>query len=436
MRILVLSEEVWNDILNGNHITTSWFEGMEAEFANIYASPGIPCNSCCRRYFQITDRMMLESLLGKKKAGKQLECSGKTEGGRAEEEPQWLYNVLRKISGNWLRAIRELLWSIGIYDRKAMQQFLEEFQPDVIFSERRASSKMLRLERTVLRLWAAPMFAFTGDDEYSLKQCSLSPFFWLRRFAVRKQLRQNVKRYEIYYTLSLEQKEYYERIFGCRCKLLYKCGDHRGPYQEHRIHNPIRLIYAGKFYCNRWRVLGQIASVLREINADAVKMTLEIYTRDMPNARQNRLLNDGRSSFIKGAVSQEELRRLYQEADVALHVESLDIKNRLATRWSFSTKIVDCLFSGCAVMAYCWERHSGFTYLQRENAAICVSSARELKKTLEEICDHPEMIRGYSYRAYRCALRNHERKHTQKMLLEDFREACRKTAASGKKAEI
>ena len=37
MKILVLSYEAWNDITNGNNVTSNWFEGMDAEFANIYA---------------------------------------------------------------------------------------------------------------------------------------------------------------------------------------------------------------------------------------------------------------------------------------------------------------------------------------------------------------------------------------------------------------
>ena len=59
MRILVLSNEVWNDRINGNNVTSNWFEGMDAEFANIYASPDEPLNNCCQRYYQITDSMML-----------------------------------------------------------------------------------------------------------------------------------------------------------------------------------------------------------------------------------------------------------------------------------------------------------------------------------------------------------------------------------------
>ena len=429
MRILVLSSEVWNDKINGNNVTSNWFEGMDAEFANIYGSPEEPFNKCCTKYFQITDSMMAKSIIGGCKAGKKLDASGNgsneiIEG--AEPEPRELYAFLKRISGHLLRLIREVIWLLGRYDTQQMKRFIEEFEPNIIFSERMASCKMLRLEKIVTELCDAPLVAFTGDDEYSLRQLKISPFFWINRFMVRSHLREMVKKYKIYYTLSLEQKEDYEKRFGCKCKVLQKCGDFGNEYVPLVVHNPIKLIYAGKFYCNRWKVLGQIADVLREINESGVKMVLEIYTRDIPNKKQKKLLDDRRSSFIMGGVSQEELREIYHDSDIALHVESCDIKYRLETRLSFSTKIVDCIDSGCAVLAYCWDQHSGLTYLKRENAAICVSNKSELKEALLYMCENRSIIQNYSKCAYECGQRNHKRVEVQKMLISDFEDVVNK----------
>lgn len=426
MRILVLSNEVWNDKINGNNVTSNWFEGMNAEFANIYTSPGEPLNNCCKKYYQITDSMMLNSICRGRKAGKALHVREYKEHNKTEEaeaEPKELYAFLKSISGPFLRFVREVLWLLGRYNLSEMKTFIDDFQPDVIFSERMATCKMLRLEKIVSLLSDAPLFAFTGDDEYSLKQFSISPFFWINRFMIRRRLRENVKKYRIYYTLSEEQAEYYERIFGCKCKLLQKCGTFSGKFEEHQVHNPIRMIYAGKFYCNRWKMLGGIADALREINKDSVKMILEIYTRDKPTLKQNRLLNDGRSSFIRGGVSQTELAEKYRQADIALHVESLDLKNRLATRYSFSTKIIDCIFSGCAVMAYCWSEHSGLKYLNKRNAAICVSSPKELIRTLQALCANPAQINSYSFFARKCGESYHSKQAVQRGLLNDFQKA-------------
>ena len=425
MKVLVLSNEVWNDKINGNNVTSNWFEGMEAEFANIYASPEEPYNNCCNFYYQITDKMMLNSIFGKRKAGRKIDlmaskASTSGETSSAEPEPKKLYAFLKSISGSFIRFSREILWLLGKYDLNSMKEFIDKFNPDIIFSERMATCKMLRLEKVVTTLTNVPIVAFTGDDEYSLCRLRISPFFWINRFMIRKRLREMVKKYSIYYTLSLEQKQDYEKRFGCNMKLLQKCGDFSEVYVSRPVHSPIRMIYAGKFYCNRWKVLGQIADVLREINKDDIKIVLNIYTRDKATNKQRSLLDDKKSSFIIGGVSQEDLKKIYQQSDIAIHVESCDLKYKLDTRLSFSTKIVDCITSGCAILAYCWDKHSGLTYLKREDAAICVSSRKELYAQLNRIVNNPNVVKEYSKKAYECGMRNHRRLDVQNMLMKDF----------------
>ena len=421
MKILVLSSEVWNDRINGNNVVSNWFSGFEADFANIYMSAGEPYNNCCQKYFQLTEKGMINSLIKGNPAGRIVNIDvNSLQEQRAEAVPQKLYSILKPITGWFLRFLREELWLHGKYDIDLLKEFLDEFNPDIIFSERMASCKMLRLEKEVMNLCDAPMFAFTGDDEYSLRQLSFSPFFWINRFMVRSRLRQMVRKYKIYYTLSYEQKEDYESRFGCKCKILQKCADMPNTYIPRKVHQPIRMIYAGKFYCNRWKVLAEIADALREINKDEVRIILEIYTRDIPNRHQNHILNDGRSTYIKGGVSQEELKKIYKDSDIAIHVEARYIKNRLATRLSFSTKIIDCIESGCAILAYCWDHHSGWTYLYREKAAICVSTHSELRERIKDVVEQPKLIEEYSRAAYECGITNHRREIVQRMLKDDF----------------
>lgn len=421
MKILVLSSEVWNDEINGNNVTSNWFEGMEAEFANIYCEPGVPYNRCCKKYFQITDSMMAKSIITKRKAGKVLEPTQYTLDLKAEEAPKKLYAFLKSISGDYLRFIRELIWLWGRYDILQMKAFIDAFNPDVIFTERMASCKMLRLEKIVSEICGAPMLAFTGDDEYSLRQFKFSPFYWINRFMVRRMLRQMVKKYKIYYTLSEEQLTEYKQIFPCEMKILRKCGDlKKTDFKLKKFEHPIRIIYAGKLYMKRWKALADIAECLKAINVSETNMILEIYTKDRITKKQKKLLDDGKNSFIRGPVSQEALAKIYSEADIALHVESQNKKQRLLTRLSFSTKIIDCLFSGCAVLAYCWNEQSGWTYLKREDAAICVDSKAELREKLELINEKNELISEYAQKAYECCARNHCKKDVQEQLLNDF----------------
>ena len=149
-------------------------------------------------------------------------------------------------------------------------------------------------------------------------------------------------------------------------------------------------------------------------------MTLDIYTANEITPKIKKLLNDGESSKIHGAVSQEELVEIYKNSDIALHVESFKLRNRLQVRMSFSTKIVDCLASGAATMAVCDPLQGGYRYLRENDAAICVPSLKEIEGALREICDNPKKIKIYAQRAKECVRINHDEEATQKMLREDF----------------
>ena len=111
---------------------------------------------------------------------------------------------------------------------------------------------------------------------------------------------------------------------------------------------------------------------------------------------------------------------IYQNSDIALHVESFDIKNKLLVRMSFSTKIVDCLSSGCAVMAVCDEKQGGIDYLKKEDAAICISNLDEIQKKLAEIVKDNEIIYKYKKKAEECCLRNHNVSQIEDMIKKDF----------------
>ncbi len=148
-----------------------------------------------------------------------------------------------------------------------------------------------------------------------------------------------------------------------------KCGVFGEKKVHNDVHNPIQVTYAGKLYCNRWKTLKLLADAIKRINLeyDKVKIQLNIYTADEVTSTQNKYLNDGVHSIIHGKIAANLLPQIYKKSDIVLHIESFDKKNRLLTQDSFSTKVMDCLSSGCAVMAICWKGHAAFQYLKKED---------------------------------------------------------------------
>ena len=436
MKVLLITSEEWNDYIYGNGILTNWFTNFDAEFAQIYTSPGLPNNKVCRKYFQIDERQMVKSVSLGYKAGHEIEMPTSSAGEKftmINPQKQGIYGFFKRLSmlmHSPVMILRDLIWMVGRYDTLALRKFVDDFNPDVVFCPQLGTPKMWRLERLVKSMTNAPFVAFTADDEASYRQYSLSPLFWLRRWYCHEGLKRAVKMFSYYYMFSEEQAQDYTREYGIPASTLYKCGDFSSEFVKKPVGTPIRLVYAGRLYCNRWKTLAEIGKAMHEINIHGERIVLDIYTQDALTKEQCIALCPENSIYIKGSVNAQQLKEVYRNADIALHVESLDKKNRLATRVSFSTKIIDLMASTCAILAVCWDRHCGYQYLRNNDAAFCVDDYSDILPTLRRIVDNPSLVQEYAQKAYDCGLKNHTCEKIQKQIKDKFEELIAKRQAN------
>ena len=412
----------------GNGVLTNWFTGMDAEFAQIYTSPGLPNNEICHKYFQLDEMQMAKSLFTKHKAGhevKNLFGKGKNDASNSNAQRKGIYGFFKKLTmrmRNPVIMLQDLIWATGRYDKKTLQTFVDDFHPDIVFCPQLGNPKLWRLERTVKQMTNAPFVAFTGDDEASYEQVSYSPLFWIRRWYCHRGLRKAVKLFSHYFMHSAEQARDYTLNYGVPASTLYKCGNFEKSFIAKPVGTPIRMVYAGRLYCNRWKTLAEIGKALHEINRNGECMVLDIYTQEILTKEQRKALSPENSVYVRGSVNVQQLKEIYQQADIALHVESMDKKNRLATRVSFSTKIIDLMASSCAILAVCWNRHCGYQYLRENDAAFCIDNYQDIYGSLKRICDNPELVKEYAQKAYYCGQRNHTRGKIQNQILAKFEE--------------
>lgn len=431
MKVLILTEEVWNDQLYPNNVMTNWFENFNGQLANIYLASGMPDNPCCSNYFQITDKMALKSILRKKGVGKWFVYKNfnpvtphrellHQNFSAGKETYRRFIKVVKPLLGGSLRLLRDELWRNSKWENSLLMDFLADFRPDVIFSLRFSSRRILYMECLLHSVTGAPVVPFTGDDEYSLVQFNTSPAYWLRRLLLRKDLRKNARFYGKFYSLSERQSAELREKLGTATGVILKGGDFSESYAAKNISSPIRIIYAGRLYCNRDKTLMSIAKAINAINKEKILITLEIYTGDKLNGRAKTELNDGKSVFYKGFVSVDSLKKIYKEADIALHVESFDLKNRLLTRYSFSTKVVDCLASTCAVLAIGPLDNEGIHYLKSNRSAICIGKSEEIYPILSHIAAHSDKIELYRKKAWELGRRAHQKPVIRQRLYQEL----------------
>lgn len=431
MRILLITDEEWNDAVYGNNVLTNWFEGFDAEFAQIYCSPGLPYNKICNRYFRITDTQMVRSLISTNKAGAVVEKPTSK-----EDEAKSKVNAQRQGGYKWLKnlslyfhtpmmMVRDAIWCWGRYNKEALRSFVNDFNPDIVFCPRLFTPKLRRLEKTVSTMTDAPFVAFTADNESSLNCYSWSPFFWVRRVYIHRIFKKHIKLYKHYFMFSEEQAQDYKKEYNLPTSCLYKCSVFP-KHTEKAVNKPIRMVYAGRLYCKRWKTLAAIGKALEEINRDETRIILDIYTADMLTNKQKKALQGFTHLKVHNPITPVQLVHEYAKADIALHVESFDKANRLDTHYSFSTKIIDLMASSCAILAICWDRHAGYVYLQKHDAAFCVSSYEDIQPMLKRICDNPELIKEYAEKARNCGQENHTREKIQGQITDTFKKTISK----------
>lgn len=426
MRILIISKEVWRDEQNGGNVLSNIFAQFKnAEFAQIYCNEQEPCNAICRNYYQMSDRMMVNNILHRTHVGRK-QVYDKVPLGTVAKTESFKYTG-SKLGGNLKRVARELVWALGKWDKKEIIAYARDFNPDIIFAPCYGNHYMQRLTVIVHDALGVPVVSYISDDFYTNKQFQFSPIFWLNHLLIRWRTRKTFCHYSLVYTMTDEQKEQCEKDFGANMKILRKSGVFEAKYEKESVGEPIRFVYGGGVYLNRYKTLMALASAMCKINrlSNVPKMVLDIYTNDSLPERIKMKLNDGFTTHLHKAVNMSQLREIYHKSDVALHCEGFDMENRLKVRLSFSTKIVDCLDSGCAVMAICDSIQAGGAYLRRNDCAICVNDVKQIESVLKDIVTRPEQLIEVQHKAFEVGRKYHLQENITRDLIHDFETLCK-----------
>lgn len=425
MKILLVSVETWRGDVNGGNVLSNIFDGMDAEFAQIYCSAGTPNNAFCKKYFQITDGMVASSFLTRKPLGVSFELDNKEINTNAIfnkplQADSFVFGIVKKFNLNTVRVMRDVLSLLSFWRSPDLTKFVNDFSPDVIFAPCYGSFFMHSMVRHVHQICGIPVISYISDDVAGYRQFSFSPVFWISRFFMRRAVIKTASIYSLMYTMTQEQMNESRALFKCPIKILRKSAIPSVATKSLDMSQPIKIIFAGNLYVGRFDVLKNLAKAIKLINQANKKFELHVYSSFKPSVQQLKSIHDGISVFFHGLVPSEILSSKYSESDIALHLESFSLRYKLLTRLSFSTKITECLSSGCAVMVISWNEHAGYKYLKAHDAAVCIDNDSEIYTMLEKLYSNPELISYYRERAADLCRIQHDPIQIRKMINHDF----------------
>lgn len=422
MRVLVVTDVLWRDDNGVGNSYSNIFKDMpNVTIANICCQQGISRNSVSQGCFQISETSILKNLKNPELPSGMIEE-------KKEEEPSGnsgrFATFLKRSRLQIFFWMRNFIWRIGRWKSAELRKFIDDFKPDLIFAQLQDKIYLNNLVRYIQKYTQKPLCLYAWDDVYSWKQFSLSPLFWIDRFAQRCSIRKLVKQSSLLYTISDEQRLEYAKSLGVQTKLLYKGCDFNDDFcfQKEENANPIKILYTGNLYSGRYKTLKRICKALEKINKAGKKAELEIYSGSNLSKRQAAKLNKENVSRFCGKISESEVQTLQKEADILLHIEPFSLKGSLLCRLSFSTKLVDYFYNGKCIFATGHKRCSSMKYLTRFDAAVTVENPAEIKENLESLIDDAKKRSAYREKAWECGKNNHQIVNIQKNLLQDFNE--------------
>lgn len=320
----------------------------------------------------------------------------------------------------WARAI---IWKAGHWCSPEFIEFVDSFKPDLLFIPIYYSHYIHDINEFILKRFNIPAIGYVSDDVYTMRQFSLSPLYWIDRIILRKKMRKVFSFCKKIYVISPVQKKEYTEIFGDKFEILTKCSDFDDSKRP-EFKTPgdtLKMIYAGNVSSGRYKILAELAKAVKTLNADGKKFTLDIYTPTPLSEIQKSKLNIDGCSALHPPVSYSEIRSLQAQADILVHAEAFDIKEKLAAHQSFSTKIVDYLATNRCILAIGDKSCASIDYFIQNSCGAVALSKNEISEQLEKLYKDKSLLKDYADKAWESGKKNHQRSKMQKALYEEIK---------------
>ena len=402
MRVLVITRNAWDDTNSIGNTMSNFFPGQQdIELANLYFRASKPNNSVCTRYFHVTETDILRHLFSPEKCGRAFDYQPYEAKEPAVSSEKKMISMIHRFSLKPAYLLSDRLWNSRKWINGKLKRFVEEFRPDVVFTFAKSLPQYYWTVRYLYEECHVRIALWIADDEYS----ALSAGKKKRDKRQIERLRTVLSCASVVWGCSAEICEYYNRVFGCHATPLYKSCTFDYPVRK-TVNRPVRIVYAGNLLFSRADILKKAVRALSDFNAGAQRAILEIYSGTPLGAAERKELEiKGISSFC-GARSYSDIRQILAQADVVLHIESFAQEEILKTKYSFSTKIIDCLESGSVLLAIGPAEISSIQYIKSIPGAFVIENEADIQRGLSDALEDSD---SYPQRAEK--IREFAREH-------------------------
>lgn len=414
LKILVFTVSSWNSKVGANSWATLLEQYDSENIANIYIRDEIPDSKVCSRYFNISENKIIKSIFNRKtKTGKEVLAVPNKDLDQTDlKEHNERYNKMKKKRRYSMLFARELVWKVGKWKTAELNNFLDDFKPNIILHSMEGYIHLNRIIEYAIKRTGAKAIGYFWDDNFTYKQSSKLGYKIYRYFQ-RKSLKSLAKQTQAFLAITPKTKKEADNFFGVDCKIITKPLNCEPVCMVKEINYPINILYTGNLLIGRDRSLVKFVEVLREYNKNEIKYKVDVYTSTELNEQIKASLNC-EFCFLREPIKQCEVLELQKKADLLLFLEDVDGKDAKVARLSFSTKITDYLSSGKAIIAVGNKDTAPIEYFIENDCAFVATTQEEISQIFKKLENNLNDLNEYAKKACMCGLKNHKREQILK----------------------
>lgn len=403
-KVLLISHNALGKENNMARTLENQFMELNSEqIAQLFFSDEKPDSEFCKNFFRISDSDVLRSVFSREEVGSRINIAINK---NKEYKDVWIKTKIRK-RGNRKPAvyfIRNLIWLLGKWKSKKLDEWLDDFKPDIIFfaSGDYAFSYIVTLY--IAKKRNIPVVIGCYDDFYIDKRKTINPLYYITYHGLMKKAKELFKYASTFAAVSDMMVEDYSKLFNKTGYTLFT------PTKLLNINNNLNkkksIIYAGNLGHGRAEQLISLGIAIKNIGIPDLDH-IDVYSGEMRTEITDKLTNDKGINFC-GKVSAEKVQELLLSSKYVIHTESFRQDYIKRVRYSLSTKIADCLASGACIIAYGPKQVASISYLDKEKAAYVISDETMLEEKLKELLVSDEEASRVCVSAKELANANHE----------------------------
>ena len=417
MRILVFTVSSWNSRVGANSWATLLSKYDSSLIANICIRDEIPDSPVCSRYFNISESRVIKSIFKRKvRTGREIRVEDRIVDNTDLAEHKARYQKMKVKRRYSMLMARELIWKIGRWRTKELNEFLDDFKPDIILHSMEGYIHLNRIIEYAIKRTGARAVGYIWDDNFTYKQHN-DLGYKIYRYFQRRSLVRLAKLTDEFLAISPYTKKEADSFFKIKSTVITKPLSKEPVVTEYDGQLPIRMVYTGNLLIGRDQSLVRLCRALKEVNSSYDKVCLDVYTQTV---LPEEVLAELESSFchIHKPIPQSEALQKQNEADVLLFLEDIDGKDAKVARLSFSTKITDYLSAGKCIFAIGNADTAPMQYFIENNAAIVCDSDEKILSGLQEILNDNHTLTEYAERASKAGKNNHDPEKIRELLFD------------------